>query len=217
MNISQKSAAINKIDRGLFLLLHVAALHSPQAGSLSAACLPRVKQVFRAWQTSKVCGAARPRFAAPGGQSWPCAATRHPLSARPRRPLARRSQPPGRFIARRLAAARASLRLVSLALAPSGVGALCVLRTRPVPPSLRPSCVGVPSLRSPTGGAKRFSPFGRKAFPSISAPPVGEIPRAAARGYLSTYISINVKISKLSKLSTTPPPLLLGGGRESGS
>lgn len=57
MNISQKSAAINKIGRGLFLLLHVAALHSPQAGSLSAACLPRVKQVFRAWQTSKRCAA----------------------------------------------------------------------------------------------------------------------------------------------------------------
>ena len=184
----------------------------------SARLVCRASNKFSAHgRPQKVCGAARPRFAAPGGQSWPCAATRHPLSARPRRPLARRSQPPGRFIARRLAAARASLRLALLALAPSGVGALCVLRTRPVPPSLRPSCVGVPSLRSPTGGAKRFSPFGRKAFPSISAPPVGEIPRAAARGYLSTYISINVKISKLSKLSTTPPPLLLGGGRESGS
>lgn len=188
MNISQKSAAINKIDRGLFLLLHVAALHSPQAGSLSAACLPRVKQVFRAWQTSKGVRRSPPalrcsgrailalcRYAAsPIGKAAPpaCSAQSAPRSFYSAPPCRSKGKPPARF-------AR-----------PCPVGCWRALRAPHAPGAPQPA----PLLRRgslaplPHRGRKALFSLRSKSFPQhIRAPCGGNSARGGARLSFNIY------------------------------
>lgn len=188
MNISQKSAAINKIDRGLFLLLHVAALHSPQAGSLSAACLPRVKQVFRAWQTSKGVRRSPPalrcsgrailalcRYAAsPIGKAAPpaCSAQSAPRSFYSAPPCRSKGKPPARF-ARPCPVGRwRALR------APHAPGA---------PPACAPPASGFPRSAPPQGAQSAFLPSVEKLSPAYPRPLWGKF-RARRRAVIFQHI-----------------------------